>query len=88
VTLDDLARQLAEAEDMPIAKARSVVHTTFDLIRIGVLEKGGRFGMPQFGVFSRRVTKGGLRPVGGQMKQIPTSKRIVFRVSTGSKVSE
>jgi nucleoid DNA-binding protein len=88
VTLDELARTLAEQKDLSVAKSREVIHTVFEEIRRAVLERGERFVMPQFGAYSRRVTPGGLRPVGGQMKQIPTSKRIVFRVSTGSKRSE
>ncbi|MFZ2152128.1 MAG: HU family DNA-binding protein [Minisyncoccia bacterium] len=87
MTFDELFRVVAEKEGLTHSKAKSVIKTTFDEIKAAAL-KGSRVGMPQFGIFSSRATAGGLRPVGGVLKPIAAAKRVVFKASTGAKVSE
>lgn len=87
MTFDELFHKVALSEGLTISQTKRVINATFDEIKVAALG-GDRVGIPQFGVFLRRTTKASERPVGGVLKKVAASSRVVFRASTGAKVSE
>ena len=88
MTFDELVREVATTEGWANSAARRIVANIFELVTREVLHGSGRVNVPQFGVFIRRVTPPNKRPVGGVLKKLRGSTRVVFRVSSGAKVSE
>jgi len=88
MTFDELIKKVAVKRGLTERYTREFILDTFDEIKENVLNGDGRNGIPQFGVFLRRLTKAAIRPVMGSPVAVPASSRVVFRVSTGAKVSE
>lgn len=78
----ELADALAEAHDLPKAKAKEIVSSVFGLI-VDAAKKGDETAIAGFGKFSvkERPAREGRNPRTGETLKIPASKSLGFKMS-------
>jgi DNA-binding protein HU-beta len=78
----ELADALAEAHDLPKAKAKEIVSSVFGLI-VDAAKKGDETAIAGFGKFSvkERPAREGRNPRTGETLKIPASNSLGFKMS-------
>ena len=78
----DLVTYLATAEDLPAAKARSVVDTLLDLMALGLMQDR-RLKIHSFGTFKvgKRREHENTNPITGQRVKLPVVTTVLFKPS-------
>ena len=83
---NDLARQLADAHDLPQAKARELVTAVMDGVAAAVA-KGEEVSVPGLGKFKVKETaaRSGRNPRTGEPMEIAAGKKVSFTPAKGLK---
>jgi len=92
MTKKDMAKKLAEATNLPVAKANEILSVLFDTgegkgILARELVAGNKITMPGFGTFGvrTRAERTGTNPANGSKITIPARKCVYFRAGKSLK---